>query len=444
MGLLNIRARCPKCGGLIHTQPTALGSLTWMRNGPLLVTTGKECQWCGVALTGKVDWQNRAILADDPDQGTAKRVPKRIRQEQKNNDDGRRSKGGRQSRSTKKPVTARQLKRKRNRDGRRTDREYERHSNAVELSPQAERILGAICAYSSSRGLCIFPDIPSSKVANASKSCGVPADEILLALIDCTFVGTASDALVFAERGFYYHNDAGNLPDPGIIAYSELPQIAIGTDGSNRITFGCGRYCNKVGSAVGLDRIIVILETIQEVVRKELKGSSAVSITEPDFSRDEEWNGANSQQRENKSDVPRDLGRLENQIVGALQRYGNEVGFYIAPGIPKLKANNAKNSCAVPADDDILGLVDCTIFGSASDALVFGRRAFYYHNGGGNVPDPGLVPYDEFPSISFGTAWLNCITLGGDRYCNKAGSKVTRDKIIAVLNAIKAIWKRAR
>jgi len=66
MGVMRMRAICPNCGGKIHTQAKGLGHLTWMANGPLLVKTATTCQFCGIALTGKVDMQNRAILAQAP------------------------------------------------------------------------------------------------------------------------------------------------------------------------------------------------------------------------------------------------------------------------------------------------------------------------------------------------------------------------------------------
>lgn len=62
MGLKNMRAICPNCGGKIHTQPKGLlGSLAIGANGPL-VQTGKQCELCGVRLTGKVTLQNYAVL----------------------------------------------------------------------------------------------------------------------------------------------------------------------------------------------------------------------------------------------------------------------------------------------------------------------------------------------------------------------------------------------
>lgn len=62
MGLRNLRAICPNCGGKIHTQPKGLGHLTWA-NSWVFAKTGSECQHCDVALTGKVKADGRAELA---------------------------------------------------------------------------------------------------------------------------------------------------------------------------------------------------------------------------------------------------------------------------------------------------------------------------------------------------------------------------------------------
>lgn len=141
--------------------------------------------------------------------------------------------------------------------------------------------------------------------------------------------------------------------------------------------------------------------------------------------------------RHTKAKASTSPARLKERILEILRSQGSLSGFYVHPNIPVRKMTNATKSCAVPPSDTILGLIDCTVFGSASDALVFGKHGFYYYNMGSNVPDPGRVVYSEFPEITFGTSWLNCITLGGDRYCNKAGSNIGRDKVIKMLNAIK-------
>jgi hypothetical protein len=130
-------------------------------------------------------------------------------------------------------------------------------------------------------------------------------------------------------------------------------------------------------------------------------------------------------------------GPLPERVAQILAGYTGQSSLYVSPNIPPKKLTNATSKAQVPADEKVLGLIDCTVFGSASDSLVFGSRGFYYHNMGGSNPNPGAVPYSEFPECHFTTYWLNCISLGKDRYCNKAGASVGRDKIIEILTAIK-------
>jgi serine/threonine protein kinase len=128
---------------------------------------------------------------------------------------------------------------------------------------------------------------------------------------------------------------------------------------------------------------------------------------------------------------------LKTRIIEILRTHGSENKLHVSPHVPAHKASNAAKSCALRPDDTILGLIDCTAFGSASDALVFGEHGFYYHNKLGNSPDPGFVAYREFPGISFGRPSADCITLGGDRYCNNAGSSIRRGTIIEILDSVR-------
>ena len=73
MGVRNMRAICPSCGSKIHTQPKGLGNLT-IGNSGALAQTGSECPNCGVALSGKVGIDNRAILAGDAEKSFMQRA----------------------------------------------------------------------------------------------------------------------------------------------------------------------------------------------------------------------------------------------------------------------------------------------------------------------------------------------------------------------------------
>jgi hypothetical protein len=169
-------------------------------------------------------------------------------------------------------------------------------------------------------------------------------------------------------------------------------------------------------------------------------------------------------------------GDLPARVAQILKAY--ESKLYLAPSIPPKKLANATMKACVPADEKVLGLIDCTIFGSASDCLVFGSRGFYYSDGGNSNPGgagqtvlaqhretqtaivltalhrlgelglkiaqkldgmyvPSSVAYSEFSRCQFTTSGLFCIRLDKDRYCNKTGSKLSRAEIIEILTAIK-------
>lgn len=82
MGVMNLRAICPNCGGKIHTQPKGLGHFTWARSW-FLVQTGTTCQHCGVALSGKVKADNKAELASEAQLRTRKKAAKTAARQQR-------------------------------------------------------------------------------------------------------------------------------------------------------------------------------------------------------------------------------------------------------------------------------------------------------------------------------------------------------------------------
>jgi hypothetical protein len=175
---------------------------------------------------------------------------------------------------------------------------------------------------------------------------------------------------------------------------------------------------------------------------------------------------------------------LPTRVAQILKAHESEL--YLAPSIPPKKLANATTKACVPADEKVLGLIDCTIFGSASACLVFGSRGFYYSAGGNPNPggagqtsqtilaqnretrtaivrtaldrlgelgikivqflsklegrfgyNTGSVAYSEFSRCQFTTSGLFCISLDKDRYCSPTGSKVSRGEIIDILTAIK-------
>ena len=88
-------------------------------------------------------------------------------------------------------------------------------------------------------------------------------------------------------------------------------------------------------------------------------------------------------------------------LMEILNKYWSNHGdLYIHPQIPKEKLSTASLSCKIPQGEKVIGLIDCTIFGEADDAIVFGNNGVYIHN---EFMDNSLLqfPYSDFVKTKF-------------------------------------------
>jgi ATP-dependent 26S proteasome regulatory subunit len=85
------------------------------------------------------------------------------------------------------------------------------------------------------------------------------------------------------------------------------------------------------------------------------------------------------------------------RLLKALKGFEGMPDIHFDPSIPQDKLRNAVTACGVPDDEEIALLVDCTYFGSAKDALLFGKKAIYFSNG----VTSGFLPYSEFSKRTF-------------------------------------------
>jgi len=112
--------------------------------------------------------------------------------------------------------------------------------------------------------------------------------------------------------------------------------------------------------------------------------------------------------------------------------------LHVAPDIPDKKLANACQTCRVPQGERILALIDATVFGSAKNALLFGREGIYYHNDwSSKVAGPGLVPYIEFPQRRFQRESWAEVGLDRGQFFNRSGSQATSQKVVEMLLAVR-------
>ncbi len=72
----------------------------------------------------------------------------------------------------------------------------------------------------------------------------------------------------------------------------------------------------------------------------------------------------------------------------------------MSPEIPDDKLQNAKWAYGVPNNADALGLIDCTVFGSAKNGLLITSKGIYGSNSWGSTqPGPFHVPFGSLGPI---------------------------------------------
>jgi predicted Zn finger-like uncharacterized protein len=150
---------------------------------------------------------------------------------------------------------------------------------------------------------------------------------------------------------------------------------------------------------------------------------------------------------------------LSRTIVDLLRSLLPVEGVHVSPDIPDGKLANAVERCAVPPDEEILGLIDLTAGGSAKNCLVFGRSGIYFHNHFlFNLWDSkrargGFVSYDDFPTCVFQSRepeWpandTEEVTLNGRPLVNMGFSELSAQALIDVFDVIKGLMtgKKAR
>lgn len=119
----------------------------------------------------------------------------------------------------------------------------------------------------------------------------------------------------------------------------------------------------------------------------------------------------------------------------ALGQFKGNPDVLFSPDIPQDKLANALVECGVPNKETIAVLIDCTIWGSAKDAVLFGSRGVYYHNSGGFA---GFLPYVEFPNRTFNyTEVESQVSLGCGERLSLSGSQVNTAQLVSMLELIR-------
>lgn len=138
---------------------------------------------------------------------------------------------------------------------------------------------------------------------------------------------------------------------------------------------------------------------------------------------------------------------LAAEIINILKECKNEnsivwENLHIFPNIPPRKEKNAAKRFRLSKDkDEIIGIMDITIFGSARNCLVFGQKGIYFHNSRlGKKPGSWELLYKDFKNRTFEIGYEGQISLGDNLFLDMSlFDNLEKNKgIVGILNSIKS------
>lgn len=133
--------------------------------------------------------------------------------------------------------------------------------------PSASEIVEILRRFEIPTGFYVAPAIPEAKAATARASCGVPPNERVLGLVDLTLWGSAKEALVFGEAGFYFRGTSGGAA--GTVRYDEFPSVVFRCVTATEIDVGSSRVLRLVGTEFKPLAACDLLRTLRGVVATE-------------------------------------------------------------------------------------------------------------------------------------------------------------------------------
>lgn len=192
------------------------------------------------------------------------------------------------------------------------------------------------------------------------------------------------------------------------------------------------RAADEAGRSEALDRLVPLLLREGGVPWREV---AAFTFGEPNqlVRTLLERKAARSKRPDGPVELTRDEIREAVSILG-----GAGSSLYLAGSIPEKKLANARVTTAADPSEDIVALLDCTVFGSAKDAVLFGCRNLYYFSSVASSDKPGRLAYHELLGCTFSADGftVNLGSIGQRPDCNLAGSGVSSDEFISVLQAL--------
>lgn len=257
--------------------------------------------------------------------------------------------------------------------------------------------------------LFVVPDIPPARLARAVRRSTLPEGEEIIGVIDSSVDERGGNSVIFGLHAIHFLTAAqGKAAVQQSISYRDLPGRVFRSAAAGAIDMDRGQVIRFSGFTFPTGDLMHILYGIKHLV------------------------GGNYHV---ERDVP-----LYDAIIYALRRFLPNNGLHVWPDIPASKLRRASQSCKLSENMTALGLLDCTTFGSAQNAVIFTVAGLFYHNSSvANAPGPGFIAYSQIPELIESDGSAGEIDLGRNQRIETSGSSIDTTTIIEMLIAVKSI-----
>ena len=128
-------------------------------------------------------------------------------------------------------------------------------------------------------------------------------------------------------------------------------------------------------------------------------------------------------------------GEWEQCLIEILLPYAC-ADLYVVPNIPPAKLQRARDTTGTPVDERVVALLDCTVFGSAAEAVLFTLTGTYHRHS--QLPGTGLLAmsYQDWPGTTVEVTTFGVKSNAGAWLFRLNGSAVQGKTFVAMMNAI--------
>ena len=139
-------------------------------------------------------------------------------------------------------------------------------------------VLATLTAQGQQSDLYLRDKIPKHKETNARQACALSPETPLLALIDCTVLGSAKNCVLFTPHGLHVHNGPGSgTAGPITIPYTEFHTRQFAkAPGIKQIALGNNQILDAAGCSVPPPVLINILQQIRTEITGEPPANQSV------------------------------------------------------------------------------------------------------------------------------------------------------------------------